>query len=64
MGTGVEVTWKELVMGYEDLWNLPHAIGAIDGKHIRIKNHLHADSHYFFVFLFLDGPMSSDVTGV
>lgn len=32
-----EGTWKEISKRYFDLWNLPNCIGAIDGKHIRVK---------------------------
>lgn len=57
--------WKELARGSEDRWHLPHPIGAIDGKHTRIKNPLNAGAHYFFfVFFSLKGPMSYGGIGV
>lgn len=29
--------WKQLSADYEHLWNLPHCVGAIDGKHVVIQ---------------------------
>ena len=29
--------WKAISQGFEELWNLLHVIGAIDGKHVRIE---------------------------
>lgn len=29
--------WIEIANRFNELWNLPHCLGAIDGKHVRIK---------------------------
>jgi len=32
-----EAEWLEISKKLEELWNYPHALGAIDGKHVRIQ---------------------------
>ena len=38
--------WMQVAKDYNDRWNFPHCIGAIDGKHVRIINPKLAGSHF------------------
>ncbi|XP_066990479.1 uncharacterized protein [Macrobrachium rosenbergii] len=38
--------WQEVAHGFEEQWNFPHIIGAIDGKHIRLRNTPRSGAHY------------------
>ena len=33
----VEEEWKQISSEFLELWNMPHVIGAIDGKHVAIE---------------------------
>ena len=39
--------WKQVARGFEMRWNFPHTLGAVDGKHIRIRKPPGAGTHYF-----------------
>ena len=28
--------WENIARNFQETWNLPHVVGATDGKHIRI----------------------------
>ena len=29
--------WKRIAKDFNEIWSLPHCVGAIDGKHVAIK---------------------------
>ena len=39
--------WKNVSKTFEERWNFPHALGAIDGKHIVLQCPGRVDSDYF-----------------
>ena len=39
--------WMNISDEFERLWNFPHCIGAIDGKHVAVKCPLNSGSLYF-----------------
>ena len=32
-----DAEWLEISKKFEEKWNFPHALGAIDGRHVRIQ---------------------------
>ena len=42
-----EEDWLRISAGFERVWNLPHACGALDGKHIRIKKPADSGSLFY-----------------
>ena len=39
--------WKEISKEFEDIWNMPHVLGSIDGKHISIESPKKSGSLYY-----------------
>lgn len=39
--------WLEISKKFEERWNYPHALGAIDGKHVRVQKPKNAGSFYY-----------------
>lgn len=42
-----ESEWKEISEDFNESWNFPNCLGAIDGKHIAIKKPLQSGSLYY-----------------
>ena len=42
-----EQEWLEISKTFETRWNYPHALGAIDGKHVTIRKPRNAGCHYY-----------------
>ena len=42
-----EEQWKKLAKDFDLKWQFPHAVGAIDGKHINIRSPRNSATEYF-----------------
>ena len=42
-----EEQWKKLAKDFDLKWQFPHAVGAIDGKHINIRSFPNSATEYF-----------------
>jgi hypothetical protein len=41
------VAWKEVSKTFETVWNLPHCVGALDGKDIVLQAPIKSGSDFF-----------------
>lgn len=39
--------WLNIAKNYEDTWNFPYCLGAIDGKHIQLQASIGSGSEYY-----------------
>lgn len=39
--------WKEIARDFEDRWQLPHCLGALDGKHVKITSPPGSGSYFW-----------------
>jgi hypothetical protein len=42
-----EAEWKVIAKEFNDKWNFPNCLGAVDGKHVSIKKTPHTGSYYY-----------------
>lgn len=42
-----EQKWKQVAREYYKMWNFPHTLGAIDGKHVVMQAPHNSGSEYF-----------------
>lgn len=42
-----EDEWKKVAWDYEKIWNFPHCVGAMDGKHVVIESPILSGSEFY-----------------
>lgn len=43
-----ENEWLKITSGFEEKWQFPHCLGAIDGKHVQIVPPKDIGSYYYY----------------
>ncbi|KAJ8914039.1 hypothetical protein NQ315_017558 [Exocentrus adspersus] len=41
--------WLSIATRFENRWNFPHCLGALDGKHVNIQTPAHADLYFLII---------------
>ena len=58
--------WEHIASDFMQKWNFPNCLGALNGKHIRIKLPFHSGSAYYnykgFFSIILMAPVDADYT--
>ncbi|CAH2016404.1 unnamed protein product [Acanthoscelides obtectus] len=39
--------WKKIALDFQERWDFPHCLGAMDGKHVQITAPVGSGSYYF-----------------
>ena len=47
MPSPTKETWKNIANDFEQFWQFPHCVGAIDGKHVAIQARPNSGSLFF-----------------
>ncbi|CAH1988760.1 unnamed protein product [Acanthoscelides obtectus] len=43
----IDDEWLEIAKDFENQWNFPHCIGALDGKHVQIQCPANSGSSFY-----------------
>ena len=60
----IEEGWKAIADKFWSRWNMPHTMGALDGKHVGIKKPSNSGSLYYNYNGFCSIPMLDRLVGL